>query len=144
MDTAASKTSALEKSGEHSFEYELHGGAPMRMQWHFYGRSELPVAVQTWELPPGGFEGMHAHTENDIPLEEMYVVIAGTGRLQVDSTTYDVAAGDAVLAPVGSEHDLRNTGDIPLKVLVVWGKPGTADYSGFASDTLAKAAHSAN
>ncbi|MEO6826593.1 MAG: cupin domain-containing protein [Microbacteriaceae bacterium] len=143
MDTIASGASALEKAGEHSFGYELHGGAPMRMQWHFYGRSELPVAVQTWELPPGGFEGMHAHTEDDLPLEEIYVVIAGTGQLQVDGITHAVAAGDAVLAPVGSEHDLRNTGDIPLKVLVVWGKPGTADYTGFASAALAKAAHAA-
>ncbi|MEO8907444.1 MAG: cupin domain-containing protein [Microbacteriaceae bacterium] len=114
----------------------------MSVQWHFHGQTQLPVAVQTWELPPGGFEGMHAHSDDDIPLEEIYLVTSGTGQLRIDGTVYPVAAGDAVLAPVGSQHDLRNTGDVPLKLLVVWGKPGSADFSPFASNTLAQAAHS--
>ncbi len=130
----------LERSDDHDFSYELHEGSPVRIQWHFYGESELPVAVQTWELPPGGFEGMHAHTENDIPLEEIYIVIEGAGRMRIDDETFDVATGDSVLARVGTSHDLRNTGDGPLKILVVWGKPGTADYSDFGSAKLAQAA----
>lgn len=129
----------LERSGENGFEYKLHGGTPMRMQWHFYGSSELPVAVQTWELPPGGFEGMHAHTDNDVPLEEIYIVTEGYGRLTFDDDVYDVGPGDAVRAPVGVPHDLRNTGDVTLKLVVVWGATGNADYSGFGSAKLAQA-----
>lgn len=130
----------LERSGDHEFDYALHEGSPVRVQWHFYGQSELPVAVQTWELPPGGFEGMHAHTEHDLPLEEIYVVLDGTGRMRVDEETFDIATGDSVLARAGTSHDLRNTGDGPLRVLVIWGKPGAADYSHFGSAKLAQAA----
>ncbi len=132
----------LEREGEHNFQYELHGGSPIRMGWHFYGLSRMPVAVQTWELPPGGFEGMHAHTEDDVELEEMYVVTEGTGKMRVDGDSYDIGPGDSVLAPPGSSHDLRNTGNVPLKLLVIWGKPGAADYSGFGSAKLAEAARS--
>lgn len=130
----------LERSGDHDFDYALHEGSPVRVQWHFYGQSELPVAVQTWELPPAGFEGMHAHTEHDLPLEEIYIVLDGTGRMRVDEETFDIATGDSVLARAGTSHDLRNTGDGPLRVLVIWGKPGAADYSHFGSAKLAQAA----
>ena len=130
----------LERSGDHDFDYALHEGSPVRVQWHFHGQSELPVAVQTWELPPGGFEGMHAHSENDLALEEIYIVLEGAGRMRVDAETFDLAAGDSVLARVGTNHDLRNTGNGPLKMLVIWGKPGEADYSNFGSARLARAA----
>ncbi|MFD1210707.1 cupin domain-containing protein [Arthrobacter sp. GCM10027362] len=130
----------LERAGAHAFRYNLHEGSPLQMQWLFYGQSELPVAVQAWELPPGGFEGMHSHAEPDRPLEEIYVVTAGTGQMTVDGHVYPVSAGDAVLARVGTEHDLRNTGDEPLKVLVIWGEPGSADYSSFGSAKRALAA----
>src|SRR4051794_37138582 len=130
----------LERAGTHAFRYSLHEGSPLQMQWLFYGQSELPVAVQTWELPPGGFEGMHSHAEPDRPLEEIYVFTEGTGEMTVDGETYSVAAGDAVLARVGTRHDLRNTGQGPLKVLVIWGEPRPADYSGFGSARMARAA----
>ena len=52
----------IERAGEHVFDYTLHGGnGSVRMQWHFLDTSRLPVAVQTWELPPGASEGTHAH-----------------------------------------------------------------------------------
>ena len=129
----------LERSGDHDFDYQLHEGSPVRVQWHFYGQSELPVAVQTWELPVGGFEGMHAHTEDDLALEEIYMVLEGSGCMRVDDETFNIATGDSVLARAGTTHDLRNTGEGPLKVLVIWGKPAAADYSSFGSAKLAQA-----
>lgn len=41
---------------------------------------------------------------------------------------------------VGFRHDLRNTGNGPLKVLVIWGEPRAADYSDFGSVKMAKLA----
>jgi mannose-6-phosphate isomerase-like protein (cupin superfamily) len=108
------------------------------MQWHFFGQSELPVAVQTWELPPGGYEGMHAHTDQDAALEEIYIVTEGSGRMEIDGETFDVSAGDTVLASVGTKHDLHNTGTGPLKLVVVWGTPGASDFSSFGSAKLAR------
>lgn len=131
----------IERAGEYAFEHTLHGGVgAMRMQWHFLDESRLPVAVQTWELPPGASEGMHTHDPNEQPLDELYLVLAGTGRMRVDAETYDLGSGDSVLALAGADHDLVNTGQDPLRVLVVWGRPGKADWSGFGSALAARRA----
>ena len=127
------KRKLLERAGTYAFSHSLHEGSPLQMQWLFYGQSELPVAVQTWELPAGGFEGMHSHAEPGRPLEEIYVVTEGTGEMTVDDETYSIGVGDAVLARVGTRHDLRNTGEGPLKVMVIWGEPRPADYSNLGS-----------
>lgn len=132
----------LERSGENAFDYELHGGTDqMRMQWYFFDHSRLPVAVQTWELPPGGSEGMHTHPEEE-PLEELYMVIEGSATMSVDERVHELGPGDAVLAPVGSEHDIHNTGDTTLKVIVIWGKPAPADWSAYGTAKAARAARS--
>lgn len=132
----------LERAGDHAFDYPLHGGtAPIRMQWHFLDESNLPVAVQTWQLPPGGTEGRHVHTNQDQPLDEMYVVVDGSARMTVDDVTHELGPGDTVLAPTGSEHDLVNTGASTLRVIVVFGSPEPAiDWSGFGSAQAARAA----
>ncbi|GAA5194213.1 hypothetical protein GCM10023346_21090 [Arthrobacter gyeryongensis] len=130
----------LERSGTYAFPYNLHEGSPLRMQWLFYGQSELPVALQIWELPPGGFEGIHSHAEPGRPLEEIYVVTEGMGQMTVEDETYSIGVGDAVLARVGCRHDLRNTGQGPLKMLVLWGEPRAADYSTFGSAKMARIA----
>ncbi len=131
----------IERAGEHSFDHPLHGGNGLiRMQWHFLDTSRLPVAVQTWELPPGASEGLHTHDPNEHPLDELYLVLAGVGRMRVDDETYDIAAGDGVLAAAGTRHDLANTGTEPLRLLVIWGEPATTDWSGFATAQAARRA----
>lgn len=129
----------FERAGTAAFDYALHEGSPMRIQWHFFERTRLPVAVQTWELPPGGVEGMHAHPEDD-PLEELYLVVDGQATMSVDGESYHLGPGDSVLAPVGSQHDVRNTGTGPLKLVIVWGRPGAADFSGFGTTAVAREA----
>ncbi|MDA3625470.1 cupin domain-containing protein [Saccharopolyspora sp. WRP15-2] len=123
----------LERAGSAAFDYDMHGGTALtRVQWYFLDRARLPVAVQLWELPPGGAEGMHAHREDE-PLEELYLVVEGTATMRVDEQTHVLGPGDAVLAPVGSDHDLHNTGGTVLKVVVVWGRPAEADWSNFGT-----------
>jgi oxalate decarboxylase/phosphoglucose isomerase-like protein (cupin superfamily) len=41
---------------------------------------------------------------------------------------------------VGTRHDLRNTGERPLKVMVIWGEPRPADYSNLGSAKVARMA----
>jgi mannose-6-phosphate isomerase-like protein (cupin superfamily) len=120
----------IERAGEHAFDYTLHGGhGSIRMQWHFLDTSRLPVAVQTWQLPPGASEGMHTHDPDEQPLDELYLVLAGTGRMHLDDQTHDIAVGDGVLAAAGTRHDLVNTGSDTLWILVIWGPPGTTAWS---------------
>lgn len=130
-----------ERSGSGAFDHRLHDGSvPARIQWYFLDRSRLPVAVQLWELPPGGSEGMHAHPEEQ-PLEELYLVVSGQAEMRVDDSTHVLGPGDAVLAPVGSPHDLLNTGEETLRVVVIWGRPHPPeDWSGYGTARAARAA----
>ncbi|TWP38852.1 cupin domain-containing protein [Leekyejoonella antrihumi] len=134
----------IERAGENAFDYTLHGGnGSIRMQWHFFDDSLLAVAVQTWELPPGAGEGRHTHDPDEQPLDELYLVLAGTGRMHVDDEIHDLSAGDSVLATAGTSHDLANTGPDLLRVLVVWGSPGTTDWSQFGTARAARQAREA-
>lgn len=134
----------LEPRGENTFEYSLHEGTKTRMQFHFADEMAMPVAIQTWELPPGGHEGMHSHDPAELALEEFYLVLEGTAAMRVGDDEHELVAGDSVLAPVGVPHDLRNTGTGTLRVLVVWGEEGHKDFSSFGSLAAARRARAAN
>lgn len=63
----------------------------------------------TWvEVAPGARHELHAHAS-----EQVYVVIAGTGRMTVGDDERHVASGDLVLAPGGVTHGIVNVGDQP-------------------------------
>ena len=55
------------------------------------------------------------------PMEEIYNIQAGHGRMQVGRDTSDVKPGDAIHIPTGEFHELTNTGDEELTLLVVAG-----------------------
>ena len=38
-----------------------------------------------------------------------YFIVEGAGEVRVNSSTYEVSPGDAVLVPRGAEHSLRGT-----------------------------------
>lgn len=122
----------------------LHEGTETRVQFHFVDEMKMPVAIQTWELEPGGQEGMHAHHRNDTALEEFYLVLEGSAAMRVGEEHHELRAGDSVLVPAGVEHDLRNTGESTLRVLVVWGEEGHKDFAAFGSVTRARAARGGN
>jgi mannose-6-phosphate isomerase-like protein (cupin superfamily) len=68
-------------------------------------------------LPPGATVGRHHHVET----EEVYYLLEGRGRMTVAGETREVAAGDAVFIPRGATHTLENTGDTPIRLLLVCG-----------------------
>jgi mannose-6-phosphate isomerase-like protein (cupin superfamily) len=49
--------------------------------------------------------------------EEIYFVVKGSGRLEVDGETQSVRPGDAVLIPPGAWHTLENNGTSELRIL---------------------------
>ena len=68
-------------------------------------------------LPAGAVVGRHHHLET----EEVYYLLEGRGQMTVAGETREVAAGDAVFIPRGAIHTLENTGDAPLRLLLVCG-----------------------
>lgn len=131
-----------EPAGQSTFDYTMHdGAAPIRIQHHFVDQLGMAVNIQTWELPVGGTEGMHRH-EGDQPLQEFYQVLSGHALMHLDGREIRLGPGDSALAPAGADHDLANDGDEPLRLITVWGPPGTMDTTGFGS--VDRARHLAN
>jgi mannose-6-phosphate isomerase-like protein (cupin superfamily) len=127
----------VETRGHAEFPYVLHGGsAPIRAQWYFRAENRLPVAVQRWSFPPGGTEGLHAHPDptepgaHPSPLDELYLLVSGRATITLADRTVELSPGDALLAPAGTRHGVRNDGPEPAEFVLVWGPPGVGmDWS---------------
>jgi mannose-6-phosphate isomerase-like protein (cupin superfamily) len=61
-------------------------------------------------IHPGETVPAHTHTDED----QVYYVATGSGYVILDGVRTDVAAGDGVLIPIGTEHEITNTGTEPL------------------------------
>jgi mannose-6-phosphate isomerase-like protein (cupin superfamily) len=79
-----------------------------------------PFMGATWvdlvEVPPGHSIGQHRHSTED---EEIYVVISGTATMHVEDVHIVVEPGDVVVNPPGGSHGLVNTGEEPVRLVVV-------------------------
>ena len=68
-------------------------------------------------LPPGCSVTPHRHSR----LEEVYYILSGRGRMTVGDEQQEVGPGDAVFIPRGNRHTLENTGDEPIRLLLICG-----------------------
>jgi mannose-6-phosphate isomerase-like protein (cupin superfamily) len=69
-----------------------------------FGSRNLAI---TWvQGAPGSQQSLHAHPDS----EQVYVIVAGRGRMMVDGQERDVGAGTMVLIPPGAQHAIRNPG----------------------------------
>ena len=64
-------------------------------------------------LPVGCRTAPHYHPV----CEEIYYLLAGRGRMQVEDDIRPVAPGDAVAIPPGKRHQITNIGDETLRFL---------------------------
>lgn len=65
----------------------------------------------TWvTVDAGAAQVPHSHEP-----EQVYVVVAGTGRMLLGDEERDVEAGDLVHVPSGTRHGIANTGDEPIE-----------------------------
>jgi mannose-6-phosphate isomerase-like protein (cupin superfamily) len=55
--------------------------------------------------------------------EEIYFVLKGSGRMEVDGDTRMIRPGDAVLIPAGACHTLENNGNSELRFLCCCAPP---------------------
>lgn len=49
--------------------------------------------------------------------EEIYFIVEGNGRMELDGTSADVGPGDAILIPPGAWHRIAATADGDLRLL---------------------------
>jgi mannose-6-phosphate isomerase-like protein (cupin superfamily) len=84
-------------------------------------------------LQPGEEIGAEVHDDRD----QFFRFEAGTGEVMVDDNIYAVKADDAVIVPQGARHNVRCTGDEPLKLYTIYGPPEHVD--GIVHKTCAEA-----
>ncbi len=68
---------------------------------------------------PGQEHAAHAHAGQD----KLYVVLEGSGWVQIGDENELLTAGDAAFAPSGVIHSIRNPGPERLVVMAVLGPP---------------------
>jgi quercetin dioxygenase-like cupin family protein len=71
---------------------------------------------------PGQEHASHAHQGQD----KLYVVLEGSGEVQIGDSVETLSAGDAAFAPSGVMHSVKNTGTERLVVLAVLAPPPSA------------------
>ncbi|MBM4339895.1 MAG: cupin domain-containing protein [Deltaproteobacteria bacterium] len=67
-------------------------------------------------VPPGN--KLLGHVD---PMEEIYIIQKGRGQMQVGEEICEVRSGDSIHIPIGQFHELTNTGDEEMTLLVVAG-----------------------
>ena len=95
--------------------YRAHGGGIAHMILDTRHLQTLMFLAHA-SVPPGNT--LIGHVD---PMEEIYFIQRGHGRMQVDKVVQEVTPGDAIHIPIGSFHELVNTGEEELTILVVAG-----------------------
>jgi mannose-6-phosphate isomerase-like protein (cupin superfamily) len=70
-------------------------------------------------LRPGQATRRHYHAET----EEVYLLLAGEGEMEIDGDRRHVGAGDAILIPPGARHEIRADEGAELRFLCCCAPP---------------------
>ncbi len=95
--------------------YRAHGGGVAHM---ILDTRHLQTIMFLAHASVAAGEKLIGHVD---PMEEIYIIQSGRGRMQVGEEVSEVEAGDAIHIPIGQYHELTNTGGETLTLLVVAG-----------------------
>jgi quercetin dioxygenase-like cupin family protein len=99
----------VERADDHP-TFDLGGNAITSLAAPSRGAHE--AALYRVEVPAGGALPAHHHDHLDV-----FAVESGGGTFHVDGETFEVAAGDSVVVPIGAVHHLE-AGDAGVAILV--------------------------
>jgi mannose-6-phosphate isomerase-like protein (cupin superfamily) len=86
-----------------------------------YTGKHLQLVVMA--LPPGCDIGAEVHEDRD----QFFRFEEGQGEVDIDDNSYAVGDGDGIIVPAGARHNVRNTGEGPLKLYTLYGPPEHKD-----------------
>lgn len=74
-------------------------------------------------IPPGGEIGneVHAHVEQSL------FIVSGSGQSILNGVPAPFNSGDTLVVTPGTEHNVLNTGRVPLKLYTVYAPPNHLD-----------------
>jgi mannose-6-phosphate isomerase-like protein (cupin superfamily) len=84
-------------------------------------------------IEPGEDIGEEIHPDRD----QFFRIEKGKGEVVIDGRKTKIESDSAILVPAGARHNIRNTGDKPLKLYTLYGPPEHAD--GTVQETKADA-----
>lgn len=108
----------LYKPGNMSFtRSRAHGGAAEIAFCRFASRGQgsLFDHLDYVRVPPGADIGFHIHGKD----EEVYIVLDGRAKMNLDGAEISVEKGDVIINPPGGGHGLVNDSDNVMTLLVI-------------------------
>ena len=88
-------------------------------------------------LQPGEEIGEEVHEDGD----QFFRVEEGKGEIWVDGVVSEIKSDIAMIVPAGARHNIRNTGDKPLKLYTLYGPPEHIDGVVHPTKSAADATH---
>lgn len=88
-------------------------------------------------LNPGEEIGEEVHDDRD----QFFRFEEGKGEVVIDGVANPVEDDIAVIVPAGAKHNVRNTGDEPLRLYTIYGPPEHIDGTVHATKAEADASH---
>ena len=100
-----------------------------------YTGKEMQLVLMA--LKPGEEIGSEVHEDRD----QFFRVEAGRGEVVIDGNATPVRADMAIIVPAGARHNVRNTGDAPLKLYTLYAPPEHREGTVHATKADADADH---
>jgi mannose-6-phosphate isomerase-like protein (cupin superfamily) len=100
-----------------------------------YTGHHLQLVLMT--LQPGDEIGSEIHDDRD----QFFRVEEGEGMIDIDGVANQVRDDFAVIVPAGARHNVRNTGDKPLRLYTLYAAPEHLDGVVQATKADADARH---
>ena len=99
--------------------YTTKDGSLIRELLHpsLHGNEKQSLAEAT--IPEGSETLLHKHVQS----EEIYHITEGKGLMTLGTEQFDVTVGDTVCVLPQTPHQIKNTGNIPLKILCCCSPP---------------------
>jgi mannose-6-phosphate isomerase-like protein (cupin superfamily) len=88
-------------------------------------------------LKPGQDIGSETHAAHD----QFFRIEKGRGEIVIDGNSTQVKGGDGIIVPAGALHNLRNTGDKPLRLYTLYGPPNHIDHLVQGKKSQAESSH---
>lgn len=98
-----------------------------------YTGKNMQLVLMT--LEPGEDIGEEVHRDGD----QFFRVEKGTGELWIDGNMTKIKSDSGIVVPVGSRHNIKNTGDKPLKLYTLYALPEHLDGTVQTTKAEAKA-----
>jgi mannose-6-phosphate isomerase-like protein (cupin superfamily) len=96
---------------------EVHGEKVLyQIVWRFTPKAKMLRSfrgVARLTVPPGETNLMHNHPDE----EQMYIILSGSGVIQVGDERAEAVAGDVIYLPANIPHGFFNTGKKPAVIL---------------------------